>query len=73
MSAALRKAPETQSMVFPALTCMLMEVEKNTEAWATADEDPEMVSSDPVSTGQRPRRESDSCVCLAHHRLEHRV
>ena len=27
MSAALRKAPETKSQVFPALTSMLMEVE----------------------------------------------
>ena len=37
-------------MVFPALTRMLMEVELNSETWATSDEDPEMVSSDPVST-----------------------
>lgn len=50
MSAALRKAPETKTMIFPALVSMMTEVEMDQEVWATTDEDPEMVNSDPVST-----------------------
>lgn len=50
MPAALRKAPETKTQLFPALTRMLMEVEKDEAAWSEAIEDPDMVESDPVST-----------------------
>lgn len=50
MPAALRKAPETKTLLFPALTSMLMEVQKNNAEWEECDESHENVGKDPVST-----------------------
>ena len=45
-----RKAPETKTIVFPTLSQMLMEVNSNEAEWLTEVEDPDKLSSDPVST-----------------------
>jgi hypothetical protein len=50
MPAALRKAPETKSLLFPAFVSMLMEVEKDSNVWAATEEDGDNVGKDPVST-----------------------
>jgi hypothetical protein len=50
MPAALRKTPETQSLLFPALVSMFMEVEKNDQVWTESEEDADNVDKNPVST-----------------------
>lgn len=50
MPAALRKAPETKNLLFPALTSMLFEVELNDADWESREEDTDAVGKDPVST-----------------------
>jgi len=39
MPATLRKVEETRTMLFPALTQMLTEVEEDDETWATTNEE----------------------------------
>ena len=50
MPAVLRKAPTTKTQFFPALVKMMMEVDQDDNAWASVDEESELVSKDPVST-----------------------
>lgn len=50
MPAALRKAPETKSLLFPGLTSMLFEVEQSDSEWEKREEDTDAVGKDPVST-----------------------
>mgnify|MGYP000877027234 CR=1 FL=1 len=51
MPAVLRKTPETQSLLFPALVSMLMEVEKDDATWTETEEDADNVGKDAISTG----------------------
>lgn len=50
MPASLRKAPETKSMLVPAITQMLLEVEEDDETWEETVEDKDRLATDPVST-----------------------
>ena len=50
MPATIRKAPETKTIVFPTLSQMLMELNSDETEWLTEIEDPDKLSSDPVST-----------------------
>lgn len=49
MPAALRKAPETSTKLFPALVQMLTEVEEDEATWVETVENKEMLGSDPYS------------------------
>ena len=50
MPAALRKAPETKTMIFPAFVSMLMEVETDDSVWLESQDDQDNLGKDPYST-----------------------
>lgn len=52
MAAPIRKAPETKSVLFPALVQMLMEVTTDEAEWQEEAEDYQYLGTNPVSTAQ---------------------
>ena len=52
MAAPIRKAPETKSVLFPALVQMLMEVTTDEAEWQEEAEDYQHLGTNPVSTAQ---------------------
>lgn len=62
MPAALRKADETKTMLFPALIQMMTEVEEDMDTWAASQEEKVVGQTDPFNTAVNAINTLSNCL-----------